>query len=128
MKLLLDTHIFIWWADEPEKLSANIVAALEDENNTLILSVVSAWEIQIKDQLGRLTLSQPLDDLIKSQQQMNDLQLLPVELHHVLGLKALPHYHTDPFDRLLVAQAITEGCTFVSVDSKIAAYPVSLLT
>ena len=64
MKLLLDTHIFIWWVDEPEKLSADISAALEEENNTLILSVVSAWEIQIKNQLGRLTLSQPLDALI----------------------------------------------------------------
>jgi PIN domain nuclease of toxin-antitoxin system len=68
MKLLLDTHIFIWWADEPNRLPANVLTELEDENNTLILSVVSAWEIQIKSQLGRLTLSAPLKTLIESQQ------------------------------------------------------------
>ncbi len=128
MKLLLDTHIFIWWADEPEKLSANIFAALEDENNTLILSVVSAWEIQIKYQLGRLSLSQSLEDLIASQQQTNDLQLLPVEFRHRWGLQTLPQHHTDPFDRLLIAQAITEICTLVSADTKFPSYPVNLIS
>ena len=108
MKLLLDTHIFIWWVDEPEKLSASALAALEDESNTLILSVVSAWEIQIKFQLGRLVLSSLLDTLIESQRQANALQILPVELPHVLGLQALPHHHADPFDRLLIAQAIAD--------------------
>jgi PIN domain nuclease of toxin-antitoxin system len=127
MKLLLDTHIFIWWADEPDKLPTSIRTELEDENNTLVLSVVSAWEIQIKYQLNRLTLSAPLQTLIESQQQANELQLLPVELPHVLGLHALPHHHSDPFDRLLIAQAITENCTFVSVDAKVATYSVKLL-
>ncbi len=127
MKLLLDTHIFIWWADDPGKLPANVRAELENENNTLVLSVVSAWEIQIKFQLGRLTLSSPLETLIESQRQTNDLQLLPVELPHVLGLQALPHHHSDPFDRLLIAQAITENCTFVSVDATVTTYSVKLL-
>ena len=127
MKLLLDTHIFIWWADEPDKLPANVRAELENENNTLVLSVVSAWEIQIKFQLGRLTLSSPLETLIESQKQTNDLQLLSVELPHVLGLQSLPHYHSDPFDRLLIAQALVESCTFVSVDAKLTAYSVKLL-
>jgi PIN domain nuclease of toxin-antitoxin system len=86
MKLLLDTHTFIWWADEPEKLSALALAALEDENNRLVLSVVSPWGIQIKAQLGRLKLSLPLRDLIESQQQANELEILPVTVEHVLAL------------------------------------------
>ncbi|MGA9997038.1 MAG: type II toxin-antitoxin system VapC family toxin [Pyrinomonadaceae bacterium] len=127
MKLLLDTHIFIWWADQPEKLSQAILSALEDETNVLMLSVASIWEMQIKVQWGKLKLSLPLKELIASQQETNGFQLLPVELAHVLALDALPFHHKDLFDRLLVAQSIEEDATFVSVDSKLSAYPVKLL-
>jgi PIN domain nuclease of toxin-antitoxin system len=88
MKLLLDTHIFIWWADAPEKLSSVALSALEDEANDLILSVVSIWEIQIKSQLGKLKFSQPLRELIKSQQEANGLKILPIELPHS-GIRCL---------------------------------------
>jgi PIN domain nuclease of toxin-antitoxin system len=108
MKLLLDTHIFIWWADAPEKLSSVALSALEDEANDLILSVVSIWEIQIKSQLGKLKLSQALRGLIKSQQEANGLKILPIELPHILALDALPFHHKDPFDRLLIAQSIVK--------------------
>lgn len=101
MKLLLDTHIFIWWADHPEKLSATALAALEDESNELLLSVASVWEMQIKIQLGRLTLSLPLREVLKTQQETNDLTISPVTLTHVLALGALPIHHKDPFDHLL---------------------------
>ena len=77
MKLLLDTHIFIWWADQPEKLSHDALSALEDEANELLLSVASVWEMQIKIQLGKLKLSVPLRDLLKNQQETNDLTVLP---------------------------------------------------
>lgn len=127
MKLLLDTHIFIRWADQPEKLSETALSALEDEANTLLLSVASVWEMQIKIQLGKLKLSLPLKELIESQQAANDLQLLPVGLAHVLALEALPSYHKDPFDRLLIAQSIEEDMTLVSADSKFSAYSVKLL-
>jgi PIN domain nuclease of toxin-antitoxin system len=127
MKLLLDTHIFIWWADAPEKLSATALAALEDENNDLLLSVASVWEVQIKAQLGKLKLNDSLQNLIQSQQTTNGIQLLPIELAHVLALDALPFHHKDPFDRLLIAQSITEVATLVSIDPQFSAYPVTLL-
>src|SRR5215217_7224069 len=105
MKILLDTQIFIWWTDEPTRLSTQAIALCSDVNNTLFLSVVSAWEIQIKVQLGKLRLNQPLDEVVKSQQQTNDLTVLPIQFTHVLALKHLQQHHKDPFDRLLIAQA-----------------------
>ena len=105
MKLLLDTHIFIWWADQPEKLSQVALSALEDEANELLLSVASVWEMQIKIQLGKLKISLPLSELIKNQQESNGLTVLPVALPHVLALNTLPFHHKDPFDRLLIAQS-----------------------
>ena len=127
MKLLLDTHIFLWWADDPEKLSQAALSALQDEANEIILSVVSVWEMQIKIQLGKLKLSLPLKDLIKNQQETNQLNLLPVELKHVLALDTLPFHHKDPFDRLLMAQSLEEDLTLVSADSQFTPYSVKLL-
>ena len=127
MKLLLDTHIFIWWVDEPEKLSTAAISALEDEANELLLSVASVWEMQIKLQLGKLKLSLPLKELVKNQQDTNDLRVSPVALTHVLALDALPFHHKDPFDRLLIAQSIEEDLTLVTADSQFSAYPVKLL-
>ena len=127
MKLLLDTHIFIWWADQPERLSQAALSALEDEANELLLSVASVWEMQIKIQLGKLKLSLPLKDLIKNQQETNNLTVSPVALTHVLALDALPFHHKDPFDRLLIAQSIEEDLTLVTADSQFSAYSVKLL-
>jgi PIN domain nuclease of toxin-antitoxin system len=127
MKLLLDTHIFIWWADHPEKLSATTLSALEDESNELLLSVASVWEMQIKIQLGGLTLSLPLREVLRTQQETNDLTISPVTLTHVLALDALPIHHKDPFDRLLIAQSIEEDLTLVSADSQFSSYSVKLL-
>jgi PIN domain nuclease of toxin-antitoxin system len=127
MKLLIDTHIFIWWADAPEKLTANALAALEDVANDLFLSVASVWEMQIKIQLGKLKLSVPLKDLVESQQTANGIQLLPIELPHVLVLDTLPFHHKDPFDRLLIAQSITEDATLISADTQLSLYPVQML-
>ena len=127
MKLLLDTHIFIWWADQPENLSASALSALEDEANELLLSVASVWEMQIKAQLGKLKLSLPLKELLRTQQATNDLTVLPVELPHVLALDAFPFHHKDPFDRLLIAQSIEEDLTLVTADSQFSAYSVKLL-
>ena len=90
MKLLLDTHIFIWWAHQPEKLSRTVLSALEDDANELFVSVASVWEMQIKVQLGRLKLSLPLKQLVESQQDTNDLRILPVALTHALALDASP--------------------------------------
>jgi PIN domain nuclease of toxin-antitoxin system len=127
MKLLLDTHIFIWWADQSERLSPVALSALEDEANELLLSVASVWEMQIKIQLGKLKLNLPLKRLLKNQQETNDLTVLPVTLTHALALDALPLHHKDPFDRLLIAQSIEEELTIVTADSQFSAYPVKLL-
>jgi PIN domain nuclease of toxin-antitoxin system len=127
MRLLLDTHAFLWWADHPERLSADALHACSDLQTQLIVSVVSAWEMQIKMQLGKLRLRLPLDQLISHQQQVNDVQVLPVELTHVLALGALPSHHKDPFDRLLIAQALDEGLTLVTADSAFASYPIQIL-
>ena len=127
MKLLLDTHIFIWWADQPERLSPAALSALEDEANELVLSVASVWEMQIKVQLGKLKLSLPLKELLKNQHESNELTISPVTLTHVLALDALPFHHKDPFDRLLIAQGIEEELTIVTADSQFSAYSVRLL-
>jgi PIN domain nuclease of toxin-antitoxin system len=126
VKLLLGTHIFIWWVSDPSKLSQQALALCEDGTNSLIVSVASIWEIQIK-QLGKLTLNLPLQQLIANQQQTNDVAVLPIELVHVLALQGLPTHHKNPFDRMLVAQAIVEQAILLSADSVFAAYPVQVL-
>lgn len=127
MKLLLDTHTFIWWDSEPAKLSASALSVCQDQANTLILSVVCVWEIQIKSQLGKLKLNLPLSEIIQSQRQMNNVQILTVELDHVLELQNLPYHHKDPFDRLLIAQANVEDVLLVSGDSVFSEYPINLI-
>lgn len=126
MKLLLDTHTFIWWANAPENLSKKVIKACEDENNDLILSVASVWEMQIKFHLGKLELDEPLKALIEEQENRNHLQILPVHLEHVLALTELPDHHRDPFDRLLIAQAIKEKMLLLSKDKVFSNYPVKL--
>ena len=127
MKLLLDTHTFIWWFNEPEKLSAKALALLTNVGNDVILSVASVWEMQIKIQSGRMTFTVPLRELVENQRQANGVQIMPVELEHVLALETLPALHKDPFDRLLVAQANAEGAFLISRDPLFAGYPVKLL-
>ena len=127
LDLLFDTHSFIWWADEPAKLSATALTALEDDNNRLFLSDVSIWEMQIKVQLGKMKLKLPLRDLLESQQRNNEVEILPITTEHILALDNLPFHHKDPYDRLLVAQGIIEDFTIVTVDSEFSAYLTTLL-
>lgn len=126
MKGLLDTHTFIWWDSDPARLSAAVLTFIRDPANVVFLSVVSVWEILIKFQLGKLTLHAPLADLV-SQQQANGIRILPVTLDHALALEKLPTPHKDPFDRLLVCQAIAEGATLLTGDAIFAQYPVRVL-
>ncbi len=126
MKLLLDTHTFIWWDSSPQKLSRKALALCQNLDNNLLLSIASIWEIQIKLQLGKLSLNLPLPELIESQQQTNNIELLPIDLTHVLTLDSLPNHHKYPFDRLLISQAIVEDAVLVSGDSILANYPVKI--
>ena len=127
MKLLLDTHAFIWWDSAPNKLPSQALALCQDPANEIWLSVASVWEMQIKLQLGKLQLKLPLEDIITGQEQTNNVQLLPITLAHVLALQGLPTPHKDPFDRLLVAQANVESAVLVSGDKIFEQYPVQLL-
>jgi PIN domain nuclease of toxin-antitoxin system len=126
MKLLFDTHAFIWWDSNPSRLSPQVLAACQDRANSLILSVVSVWELQIKSQLGKLKLNLPLATLTERQIETNGIQVLPVSLPHVLALESMPLHHKDPFDRLLVAQAIVEDAVLVTRDSAFAGYSAKL--
>jgi PIN domain nuclease of toxin-antitoxin system len=127
MKLLLDTHTFLWLDGSPERLSATALAACEDPSNQLYLSVVSAWEIQIKYQINRLELDVPLEEMIQGQQDANDLSIIPVELHHIYTLQQLPLHHNDPFDRLLIVQAKAEQMRLVSADGQFRPYVADLI-
>jgi PIN domain nuclease of toxin-antitoxin system len=127
LDLLFDTHSFIWWADEPMKLSRAALAALEDENNRLFVSDVSIWEMQIKVHLGKMKLKLPLEDLIESQQRDNEVAILQITTEHILALDNLPFHHKDPFDRLLIVQSIVEDFTIVTADTEFPAYPAKLL-
>lgn len=126
MKLLLDTHTFIWWDSDPTRLSPKALSLCQNPSNTLLFSVASAWEMQIKAQLGKLTFTLPLADIIEGQQQSSNVEVLPVGLTHVLALEKLPEIHKDPFDRLLIAQAIVEDAVLVSQDTLFQQYPVNV--
>ena len=127
MKILLDTHAFIWWNSQPTQFSPESLAVLLQPDTVRVVSVVSLWEIQIKSQLGKLTLSQPLEEIYKSQTQ-NGISFLPVHPPHVFQLNSLPLHHKDPFDRLLIAQAITEELTILTRDEIFKLYSVPLLS
>ena len=127
MKLLLDTHSFIFYVDRPDALPSAARASIEDSANDLFLSLVSPWEMQIKSTLGKLRLSKPPAELVQAELDRAAIQLLPITLHHIDALSRLPNHHRDPFDRLLVAQAIYEGLTLVSADQAIAKYDAPVL-
>lgn len=127
MKILLDTHTFIWWDSDLANLSPNALRLCQDQANTLLLSVASVWEMQIKLQLGKLTLKLPLAEIIETQQQANNIEMLPIHLKHVLALESLPAPHKDPFDRLIIAQATVEGMLLLSCDPIFGKYPVNVM-
>ena len=127
MRLLLDTHVLLWWHDQPARLTETAYGAINDLSNDVFLSVVNSWEIQIKVQLGKLTLSKPLRVLLQEEQAMNGFRILPITLEHVYTLDSFPRHYRDPFDRLLIAQAHQEGLTVVTHDPKFSAYSIPVL-
>jgi len=127
VKLLFDTHAFIWWDGDQSKLSAAVLDACRSPANSLHLSLASVWELQIKMQLGKLALRLPLVDVLRDQQQQNGLVLEPVTLEDILALAALPTLHRDPFDRLIIAQSNRRGFHLVTHDPELARYPVAVL-
>ena len=119
MRLLLDTHVFLWWCADNRRLAAIERQAIRDGANDVFLSAASVWEMAIKETLGRLQLPEPASAAVTRL----GIASLPVTFEHAEATVALPPLHRDPFDRLLVAQAKVEGLTLVTRDPAIRAYP-----
>ncbi|QDU30913.1 PIN domain protein [Anatilimnocola aggregata] len=126
MKLLLDTHAFMWLDSSSAKLSPTAKQAIGDPANEVWFSTASIWEIQIKLAIGKLQLQEPLAQII-AKQKSNQLSELAIRSEHVIGLAGLPLVHRDPFDRMLIAPAVVEGYTLVTADATFSQYPVKLL-
>jgi PIN domain nuclease of toxin-antitoxin system len=127
MRVLLDTHTFLWWITDADSLSGAARETLADGANEVFLSAVSAWEIAIKAGRGRLTLSDEPHRFVTQQLIKNSFHGLPLHLAHALHVYGLPEHHRDPFDRLLVAQSQLEGLPMVTADAEIARYDVSVI-
>lgn len=127
MNLLLDTHTFLWFvvASLNHHLPQPTRELLEDGTNRLYLSVASPWETAIKVSIGKLNLPQPTAQLVSSQIQGNNIQLLPIELAHLNLIETMPFHHKDPFDRLLAAQSLIENFAIVSIDAALDPYGVN---
>ena len=123
MRLLLDTHALVWALSDPKKLSAAVRQALENPAHEIFVSVASAWELAIKNALGKIRF--PFEELAHELAEAG-FELLPVRLEHALSVRHLPQHHRDPFDRLLIAQSTHEGLTFVSRDKAFSRYEVPL--
>ena len=126
MRLLLDTHVFLWLLAEPERLGDHIVS-LQDPGNQLFFSAASSWEIAIKAQIGRLDLPDDPKRYVPDRMRAIGAEPLPVQHTHALAVWELPPIHRDPFDRLLVAQAHDLRLRIVTADAQIALYEVETL-
>ena len=127
MRLLLDTHSFLWFVSGNPQISSSARMLIEDVSNQPFLSVASLWEMAIKMSLGKLSLGQPFETLIPQQLSLNGIALLGITISHTAVVARLPFHHRDPFDRLLVAQAMTEQMSIVSGDTAFDAYAVTRL-
>ena len=127
MRLLLDTHTFIWFVIDSPKLSVTVRALIEDEDNEKLLSTASVWEIAIKQSTGKLYFGLPFRIFIEQQLSLNSIELLSINLDHIDVIAALPFHHRDPFDRLLIAQSMVERIPILSADSAFDAYPITRL-
>ncbi len=127
MKLLLDTQVFLWFISGDARLSANVRDAIQNSENEVYLSVVSLWEAIVKYQLGKLPLPQAPEDYLPLQRQQHEIASLALDEPSVMRLATLPSLHRDPFDRMLICQALHHDLVIVTADEAIAQYPVPTL-
>ncbi|MBI2897571.1 MAG: type II toxin-antitoxin system VapC family toxin [Deltaproteobacteria bacterium] len=125
MKLLLDTHAFLWFLAGDRRLSGTARRRIEDSRHERFLSIASVWEMAIKSSLGKLELGDPLAEVVDQGTRENGILLLRVSKEHALGVADLPWHHRDPFDRLLAAQALLDGMSIVGQDHAFEAYGVA---
>jgi PIN domain nuclease of toxin-antitoxin system len=123
MKILLDTHILIWWLSDASRLSQTEIDLITDSDNFIFVSAATAWEIAVKKTIGKL---ESPDDLPAALAVNNFLEL-PITIEHSQKLYELPLHHNDPFDRIMIAQAISEDLTFMTRDAKIALYDIRIV-
>jgi PIN domain nuclease of toxin-antitoxin system len=126
MNVLLDTHALIWFAEGSDKLSLTATSEIDNKNNNKFISIATLWEIVIKSSKEKLELKQSFAEL-NYFLSINNIQIINLEINHLNTLLKLPHYHGDPFDRLLISQAISEDLTIISVDKHFENYPVKVI-
>ncbi|MEG4588249.1 type II toxin-antitoxin system VapC family toxin [Microcoleus sp. MOSTC5] len=125
MRLLLDTHTFIWYVTDNPRLSAHVKLLIEDENNEKLVSIASIWEMAIKHSIGRLNFSLPFMEFVGEQLTVSNIGLLEINLQHIEVVASLPLHHRDPFDRLIIAQSMAEQIPILSVDAIFDAYAIA---
>ena len=126
-RLLLDTHTFLWWINDAPELSEAARQAISNAETECFLSVASCWEMAFKSSLGKLSLTKPVDRFVLDQITENSFLILNIELRHAAKVESLPFHHRDPFDRLLIGQALSDKLILVSADNKFSDYDVQLL-
>jgi len=124
LKILLDTHTFLWFITNDSKLSPVAREIVEDADNDRLISIASIWEIAIKSSLGKLRLKEPFFKLIPAQIRINLTELLPIKISHLSVVSKLPFHHRDPFDRLIIAQSLIEDLPIVSIYTQFDDYGV----
>lgn len=127
MKILLDTHIFLWFISGDRQLATHIRDAIRDPDNTVYLSVISVWECIIKHQLGKLPLPEPPETYLPKQRDLHQITSLVIDESSIAQLAQLPSLHRDPFDRMLICQALQNGLAIATVDAAIRAYAVTVI-
>ena len=127
MRILLDTHIFLWFISGDSQLSTNVRDALRDPDNEVYLSAISVWEAIVKYQLGKLPLPEHPETYLPKQRDLHQIASLDLNESSVLQLAKLPPLHRDPFDRMLICQALQNGLTIATVDAAVRAYPVNVM-
>ncbi|MFY9737457.1 MAG: type II toxin-antitoxin system VapC family toxin [Candidatus Cybelea sp.] len=127
MKLLLDTHVWLWMGFAPQRLGAESRSLLANRANALFLSIASAWEIVLNEARGKLELPMDAPEYLRSRIALSGAELLDLSLDHLFALSSLPDHHRDPFDRMLVAQAKVEGMSLMSADPRVLSYRVATI-
>jgi PIN domain nuclease of toxin-antitoxin system len=127
MRLLIDTHCWLWWFGDPDRLNDDAKRLIANKANTVYLSSASSWEIAIKAALGKLQIPEPPGKYVPSRLSSQGMSSLPIEHRHALHVFSLPHHHRDPFDRMLVAQAQVESLPILTADQLLSAYDVKLI-
>jgi PIN domain nuclease of toxin-antitoxin system len=127
MRVLFDTHSFLWWIEDDPRLSSTVKEIIGDRSNELFFSAASGWEIAIKAKTGKLNISDIPEKFVMEQLAINAVTILPIQINHALHIYNLPNHHRDPFDRILIAQSQLENLPIMTVDAQIVRYSVETI-